>query len=367
MKNIRPTIMEVDLDAFTYNINKIKEYVGTNKEIMPVIKANAYGTYINKRIDIVSKFDIVAVAITDEAVELRNLGYNHDIFILNQPYIDELDQIIEYNITFGLSSDEFLDQLLKIKTPIKVHLEIETGMNRTGINLSDLKEFIKKIKLNDNIIVEGVYTHLSSADNDDEYTQEQLDVFTKALQIVKDNFDTIKYIHTSASNGLLNYKENITNLVRPGLTMYGYESFNGLNNLIDLKPICKLKSKITFLKEVEEGASISYSRSYKTPKKMKVATIPLGYADGLRRTLSNRGQVLIHNTKVPIIGKICMDGFMVDVTTLENVKVGDDVYIWDNNQITLDEIADSCDTINYEIMSTISYRVPRIFNDKENN
>ena len=130
---------------------------------------------------------------------------------------------------------------------------------------------------------------------------------------------------------------------------------------INLKPICKLKSKVTFLKEVPENTSIGYSRSFITKRRTKVATIPIGYADGLRRALSNKGEVVIRNKKVPIIGNVCMDSCMLDVTDLDDVSVGDDVYIWDNKNITLEEVARLCDTINYEIISTISYRVPRIF------
>ncbi len=147
--------------------------------------------------------------------------------------------------------------------------------------------------------------------------------------------------------------------------MYDYEPFEGAKKKIDLKPVCKLKSKITFLKEVEEGTSIGYSRSYITRRKTKVATIPIGYADGFKRELSNKGYVLISGKKAPIIGSICMDGFMADVTDID-VSVGDDVYIWDNENITLEEVAKLAGTMNYEMMSTIMHRVPRIFIKREN-
>ena len=222
---MRATIMEVDTGKFKENIKKIKAYVG-NKKLMPVIKANAYGTYINTRNDLISEFDIVAVAIVDEAVFLRNQGFKNEIFILNQPYIDELDDIIKYDITIGLSDETFLEKILEIKEKIKVHLELETGMNRTGIKLDNLSSFITKIKKNPNIIVEGVYTHLSSADYDESYTNKQLEIFKEGVQIIKSNFDTIKYIHSSASNGLMNYNDNVSNMVRPGIIMYGYESFD---------------------------------------------------------------------------------------------------------------------------------------------
>ena len=149
--------------------------------------------------------------------------------------------------------------------------------------------------------------------------------------------------------------------MRPGIILYGYEPTKDVNNKINLKPICKLKSKIVFLTELPENIAVSYSKTYITTKKTKVATIPVGYADGLRRNLSNCGYVVINNQKCRIIGNICMDSFMADVTDIANIKVGDDVYIWDNKNVTLEEIAEQCHTINYEILSTISNRVPRVF------
>lgn len=356
----RPTVLEVNLDNFKYNIEQIKKFLKPETVLMPVIKADGYGTYINKRLDIINNFDIVAVAIVDEGVELRKIGYKKDIFILNQPCITEIDKIIENDLSVGLCSNEFLEEAKKKNSKLRVHIEIETGMGRTGVDLENLDSFIEKIKENSNIKVEGVYTHLSSADEDFEYTRIQLEKFEKGVEKVKENFD-IKYVHSLASNGIINFKEYQHNLVRPGIIMYGYESGNGIKEEINLKPVATLKSKITFLKEVEENTSISYGRRYITKRKSKIATVPIGYADGLRRVLSNVGEVIINNQKAPIVGSICMDSFMVDVTDLENVNIGDDVYIWDNKNITLEEIAKKCDTINYEILSTIGKRVPRKF------
>lgn len=354
---MRATCMEVNISNFNHNIDQIQKYVG-NKELMPVIKANGYGTYINKRIDIINRFNIVCVACVDEGIDLRREGYNKDIFILNPPYIEEIDEIIDNNLIVGISDITFTKELIKKDKKVRVHLELETGMNRTGIKIDELDSFIKLIK-DTKIEVEGVYTHLSSADNDIEYTNYQLDLFRKGVEKVKNNFN-IKYIHSNASNGLLNYKDELTNLVRPGIIMYGYESFDGVKDIIDIKPICKLKTKIIFLKDVKKGESISYSRTYKADKNIKVATIPIGYADGFRRSLSNKGYVVVNNRIVPIIGNVCMDSCMIDVSDID-VKIGDDVYIWDNDLIKLEDLSTKCDTINYEIMSTISYRVPRIF------
>ncbi len=355
----RPTIMEIDLNALDHNINAIQNKVGPNVKLMPVIKANGYGTYINKRLDFLNKFDIVAVATVDEGVDLRNIGYEKEIFVLNQPYYEEITKIINYKLVVGISSYEFAEKLAETNKEVTIHIEIGTGMGRTGIHPYKIEKFIDS--LSSNIKVEGLYTHFSSADIDPEYTRKQLASFKYAVSIVEAKLGKMKYLHTAASNAILNYPETYFNLVRPGIILYGYSSEEDTYKKIDIKPIAKLKSKITFLKVVETGTSIGYGRSYITNKVTKVATVPIGYADGFRRTFSNGWCVLINNERVPIIGKVCMDSFMVDVTNLKNVNIGDEVIIWDNNNITLEDLANKCDTINYEILSTISARVPRKF------
>ena len=355
---MRASHMIIDLNKFNNNIKKIQEYVG-NKKLIPVIKANGYGTYINTRLDVIDKFDIVAVAIVKEAIELRNIGYYKEILVINQPCYLDIEDIIKYDITIGVSDLDFIKKIIDTKAKIKVHLEIETGMNRTGIKIKDLDSIINLIK-DSNLIVDGVYTHLSSADNDEEYTLKQLDTFKDGVALVSDNFPNLKYVHSGASNGLLKYDDGVSNACRPGLVMYGYETFDNMYNFIKVEPIATLKSMITFLKEVDPGESISYSRRFITERKSKIATIPIGYADGIRRSLTNNGYVLVNGVKAPIVGTVCMDSFMIDVTDID-CKVGDEVYIWNNEEITLDEVAKECGTINYEILCTISSRVPRIF------
>lgn len=363
MKNeiTRPTIMEINIDNFKYNLRQIKSKLKPETIIMPIMKANAYGTYINTRLDIINDFGIIGLATVDEGVNLRKVGYKKEIFILNQPAISEINKIIENNLVIGLSSNEFLDEVQRQNVKLRVHLEIETGMGRTGIVLEQIQSFIEQVQKTKNIQIEGIYTHLSSPDIDDKYTNEQLNIFEQAVDIVKKQTKDIKHIHILASNGIINYPKAQYNLVRPGMIMYGYKSAEDTLENINLRPVATLKSKITFLKTVENGTSISYARDFITKRKSKIATVPIGYADGFRRNLSNNGKILINGQKVPIIGKVCMDSFMADVTDLENVKVGDDVFIWDNEKITLEEIAHSNNTINYEILSTISNRVPRKF------
>ncbi len=355
----RPTVLEINLENFEYNISKIKEKIGNDVTVMPVIKANGYGTYINKRLDVLNMFEIVAVATVDEGVHIRNLGFDKEIFVLNQPFETEIDKIIKYNITVGISSYSFAEKLGETNKDVNIHIEIGTGMGRTGVHPYKVEQFLKSLK--QNVHVEGIYTHLSSADIDDDYTKAQLKSFNLAVDNAKSILGDIKYIHAAASNAILNYPESHFNLVRPGIIIYGYPASDDTLTKIDLKPIATLKSKISFLKTVDTGTSIGYSRSYITKKETKVATVPIGYADGMRRTFSNGWEVLINGKKVPIIGKVCMDSFMVDVTGLNDVELGDEVIIWDNKNITLEQLADKCNTINYEILCTIGDRVPRKF------
>ena len=356
---MRASYMEVDLKAFKSNIAEIRKYVGNNVTLMPVVKANCYGTYINYREDILNEFSIVAIAASEEGAALRDLGYKNEIFCLNQPNITDLEEIVENNISIGISSKDFLRKLSEKKEKITVHIEIETGMGRTGVAISDLEDFIEEIKKAKNITVEGIYTHFSVADVDKEYTELQINKFKKALEIAEDKLGKLKYIHTSASNGILNFKDSNFNLVRPGIIMYGYESFEGAKEKIDIKPVAKLISTINFIKDVKKGESISYGRKFIADKNIRVATVPLGYADGIRRGYSENGYVIVNGKRAKIIGTICMDSFMIDVTNIPNVEEGTKVYIWDNDIITLDEIAKKLNTINYEILCTISSRVPR--------
>jgi len=355
-----PNIMEINIKIFKNNIKEIQKLVGDNVTIMPIIKANAYGTYINTELDIIKDFKIVGVANVSEGIDLRKIGFKNDIFVLNQPFISEIDKIIDNNLIVGVSSNSFIEALKEKNKKIKIHIEIGTGMGRTGINPNRALEFTQKILENKNIIIDGIYTHLSSADVDYEYTNSQLQSFDYAINEIK-KLVNVRYIHSSASNGIINFPNSHYNLVRPGIIIYGYPSSFDTYEKINIKPICTLKSRIIFLKHVPKNTSIGYGRSFITNKDMVIATIPLGYADGIKRSLSNNGYVLINGKKANIIGNICMDSFMVDVTDIDDVKTNDTVYIWDNKEITVEDISHKINTINYEIISTISARVPRKF------
>lgn len=354
--------MEVSRKAFLNNYNKILKYINNKAIVMPVVKANAYGTYLNKDSELLNNFEIVAVAIVSEAVELRKLGYKRDVFILNQPYIEEIDTIIENDLVVGISSFAFLNEVIRKNKPIRCHIELETGMGRCGVLQGDLDKFLLLLK-NSFVEVEGVYTHLSSADIDSNFTNKQITVFENGVSIVKSVFPNIKYIHCEASSGLLNFDLGICNVVRPGIILYGYPASKSSSSKINLEPVAKMKSRISYIKKVVPGDAISYGRSFVADKKMLVATVGCGYADGVKRDLSNKGMVVVNGSRCKILGKVCMDSFMIDVSGVKNVKVGDEVYLFDNNLVTVDDIAYICETINYEILSTVGERVPRVFID----
>lgn len=362
---MRNSFLEVDIDSISYNIAKIKKLVKNGTEVMPVIKADAYGLgalSLKKALD-ENNIKKVAVAIVDEAIALRKNGFNQQIIILNELLLDETKQVVDYNLTPGVSVYEIAKKInffaKKEGKIINIHIEVDTGMGRVGLKPEDMVDFVKKVSELENIFIEGIYTHFSSADSSVEYTNKQIEIFNNVINKLKENGYDFKYKHAAASSGILEFENSRFNMVRPGLIIYGYYPSEIMKEKIKLKPATKLKTNIVFIKEVPKGTAISYSRTYITDKKTKIATIPVGYADGIRRSLSNNGKVYINGKYANIIGNVCMDNFMVDVTNIENIKIGDEVILWDNENITVEEVAKECDTINYEILCNISKRIPR--------
>lgn len=361
---MQKSYLEVNIENISNNIQKIQKFVGENIEIAPVIKANGYGTGASKLKEILVKnnIKIVVVSSIEEAIVLRKSGFNMYILTLNELLPYEAKKVVEYNLTVGISNLEVIKAInnhsLKENKKIKIHIEIDTGMGRVGIKPIETLNFVEQVKKLKNIEIEGIYTHFSSADVDEEYTKEQIKQFKNILAKLNQKGYKFKYIHASASSGIINYKEATFNMIRPGLIMYGYMPDKNMQNKIDVKPVAKLISHVVFIKEVPKGTSIGYGRTYVTKEKTKIATIPLGYADGIRRLMSNKGSVYINGKYAKIIGNICMDNFMIDVTGI-NVNLGDKVYVWDNENITLESVADICKTINYEILCGIAARVRR--------
>lgn len=354
--------LEVHLDNFKYNYNEIKKLIKPTTEIMPILKDNAYMTYINTQIDLLNELNINIIGLANalEGENMRRLGFDKEIFILNQPLNEDIERIAKSNLTIGCCSSDFIEKLGNYPANFNIHIEIGTGMGRTGINPYKIPEFIDLVKKYSNITVTGIYTHFSCSDSDEEYTQKQISIFNEAVSLIKENISTIKYVHACNSAGIINYPEAHFNLVRPGIILYGYYPSPELKEKLNLKPVVKLKSKISFLKEVPSGVSISYGATFTTSRPSIIATIPIGYSHGICRVLSNKGSVVINKKIAPIVGTICMDSLMVDVTDIP-ANLNDDVYIFDNENITLDEIASLCNTINYEFLVGISNKIERVF------
>lgn len=365
MDMIRPTKLVVDTNAIKHNIRAIQDIVGKDVKVMPVIKSRGYGTGIGTVISIFDdlEIDILAVAVVDEGIGLRKQGFKGEIVVLNQPYKDEIIKLLEYDLIPSVCIEEFIEQFNKFagenKKKVKVHLEIDTGMGRTGIDPKEIQKYMELFKRLDNIKLDGIYTHFSSSDTDKEYTKEQIEKFNKTLMIAKQNFNDIKYIHACNTAGIINFPEAHYNMVRPGIALYGHLPNENLKGKIDLIPSTVLKSKIIYIHEEPSGDSVGYNRTYIVKEPIKVATVPIGYADGLMRCY--KGKVIVNGKLANIIGKINMDSFMIDITNFEDVNVGTDVYIWDNKNITMEDIATDCGTINYEILSRLAPRVVKEF------
>ena len=369
---MRTTYLEVNLEAISHNIKEIQNKVGKDVTVMPVIKADGYGTGAIHFKEILEKnaISIVGVAIAEEGILLRKAGFNCEIVILNQIPDNEIEAVVEYDLIPGITllqtAEKLNEEAEKRGKIVSIHLEIDTGMGRNGVNQEEVEKLLEKIKTLKQIKVDGMYTHFSSADSDPAYTKSQIEKFNQAVETAKRLGINPRYLHTSASSGIAHFPEAYYNLVRPGLALLGYYPDKKAEEKLNLKPSTKLFSSITYVKEVPEGTSISYGRKYITQKEQtKIATVQMGYADGYRRQLSNKGYVLVQGKLAPVVGRVCMDSFMIDVSKIPEVKVGDTVTIWDNETIKLQEVADWCETIDYEILCGISKRVPRKYSKTE--
>ncbi len=364
---IRPTRMYVDLNAIAHNIKEIKERLNPETQLMAVIKASGYGSgadnIVNTLID--NGVERLGVAIAEEGIQLREQGVSIPILILIQPFKTQLKKFLEYDLIPTITDYELAKELNDIcqavNKAVKIHIEVDTGMGRMGIPHEKAAELIADIGALKNIQVEGIYTHFACSDCNAGYTRSQIQRFEAVLSGLKERGIGIPLKHACNSAAIINFPEAHYDIVRQGLMLYGYYPDQRLRDKLELKPSLTLKSKVAYIKEVPLGTPVSYNCTFTTERVSKIATIPIGYADGYRRELSNKGSVVINGCRAPIVGIVCMDMFMADVTHIPDVKAGDEVILFDNSNITVDEIAQLCRTINYEIISTVGSRVPRVY------
>lgn len=368
--NYRHTWVEVDLDAVRYNFAQTKRLIEKGTSLLVVVKGNAYGHGIFEVSKILQEIgaDFLGVATLDEALFLRKKRINMPILILGSVLEHELEPAIKNNITLTLCHlglAKSIDRLAsQFKKRASVHVKVDTGMGRIGVWHEEAHDFVKKIFNFKNIFIEGIYTHFSIAGRDKFFTSYQIDSFTSLLENLSRSGIEIPHRHAANSLATVNLKKSHLNLVRPGLIIYGMYPKRSFSRKLELKPALSLKSRIVFLKKTPAGRSISYGRTYITQRPTVIATLPIGYADGYGRILSNKAKVLVRGQRAPVVGKVTMDQTMVDVGHIEGVKLGDEVVLigkQGENEIRCEELARLAGTIPYEIVCSITNRVPRIY------
>ncbi|MDD2432968.1 MAG: alanine racemase [Clostridia bacterium] len=360
--------LHVDVSAMQNNIRKIQNAVSENVEIMPIIKANAYSCGTDIVVNTFHFCNYLAVADVKEAVILKRIFPEKKIMILYQPDLLDIPAIVENNFIVGIGYYEFAEKLNECASTdqkMRIHIEIDTGAGRLGINPACAREIAGKVKRLENIVVEGLYMHYVCADStnqdDLEYTEMQTKKFIEAVHNFEDVYGQVRFKHASSSAPIFTQKQAHFNMVRPGYMIYGYYSSEALKQKITLSPALQLSTKILQIKTVPPGTFISYGRTFVTKRESVIATVAVGYADGLSRLMSNRGFFVVNGQRALIVGKMCMDLTMLDITDIiGKVNVGDEVYIFDNNNVTLDDVATWSDTIGYEVLTRIDDKVERI-------
>ncbi len=361
----------VDLDAIASNIKNIRAKVDKNSGIIGIIKADAYGhgSVETAKVLLDNGADWLAVAVVDEGLNLRKNGITAPILLLGYTPELRLNDVINNGFIQTVYSYDTAKKLSEAASALGkkavIHIKIDTGMGRIGyrVNEESADEIVKISKL-PNIDVNGMFTHFSTADEADKaYTLEQYNKFVKMNDMLEERGLHIPVKHAANSAAIMDFDNMMFNMVRPGIILYGaYPSDEVKKENLSLSPAMSIKTHVSYVKDVNEGDSISYGRKYTAPSKRRIATIPVGYADGFIRAYSNGGKVLVRGEYAPIVGRICMDQFMVDVTDIDGVEVNDEVVLMGkqgDKEITADFIASVLDTINYEVFCTLSKRVPR--------
>ena len=343
----------IDTKILKNNANNIKNCIGNNCKFCAVVKANAYGIGAESVCkSLYGIADFFAVANLKEALSIRVFDKTTPILILGYILLDDLQIVSNNNISISVGSYEQIQEIVKSKVPIKIHIQINTGLNRFGIKtITEYKKVLKVLKVNNFVKVEGVYSHFATKSQDVNFVNRQYLRFLQFKNIFIDN-DVI--YHIANSFGATYSNKFCLDMVRTGFVLYGYAK-NNIGN----KPITTIKTQIINIANVRRGDTIGYDRTFVVDKNMKIAVVPIGYADGLNRRLSNNFSLFVNNIKCPIIGRICMDVAMIDISKIVDVKVGTEVLVLgksDSSEITLKEYADAIGTSDYEVLCNFNYK-----------
>lgn len=364
----------IDLDALLYNLDSMHQKLKSDTKIMAVIKTDGYGhgaVEIAKELETIEYIYGYAVATVEEGIILRRNGMKKPILILGYVFPEHYEDVINADIeptVFTLEMAETLSETAaKSGKSCKIHFAVDTGMSRIGYQVTEeAADEMEQISRLPHIMVEGIFTHFARADESDkEPTYKQLHLFQKMIQMLEDRGVCIPLKHCANSAGIAEIPEADMDIVRAGIIMYGLWPSNEVDrNSIDLKPVMTLKSHVAYVKTLEAGREVSYGGTYVTKEERRIATIPVGYGDGYCRGLSGKGMVLIHGKPAPICGRVCMDQFMVDVTDISDVKIGDEVTLAGTDgdyTITFEELGEVSGRFNYEFVCDLGKRIPRMF------
>jgi alanine racemase len=366
-----PTYATIHLAALAHNLSQIKRYLSPDCDIMAVVKANAYGHGAVETAQALSHQGIerFAVASLDEGIALRDAGLSASIVVLGALLEEQVRDLIAYRLTPVVSDGLILPSLAKAThsqpAPYPIHLKVETGMGRLGFSPEELLSILNDPTLRGPLHIEGLMTHLADADGTDSaFTERQLGLFRSMSEQIQQRGLTVPLIHTANSAAIVRFPDAHFSLVRPGIILYGYHTLPPSIPAPDLKPVLSLQSTIVQLRSIPRGGTVSYSRTFVAERPTRIAVLPIGYADGYSRRLSHRASVLIQGRRAPIIGLVCMDMIMIDVTDFGPVQVGETVTLigqQGQESIRADEVSSWMDTIPYEVLCGIGPRVPRLY------
>ena len=367
------TWAEINLAAIRFNIKNIQKKLGKNIELIAIVKCNAYGHGAIEVSGQALTLGVKALGVSSlyEGIELRDVFKDIPIIVLSSGMSGQAEEFIEHNLSPVVCTwqmtNALADAAKKRGTRAKVHIKVDTGMGRIGVWHERADEFTRQVYKMPDIEIEGICSHFATSDEQNlDFAKQQFDWFNRCLEKIKDL--PIRFKHISNTGAIFSLPEAHLNMVRPGLSIYGVSPSEYVKGTEKLRPALSLKTKVAFLKTIPKGRTLSYARTYKTEKEMKLATLPVGYGDGYPLSLSNKGYVLIRGKKARILGAVTMDQIMVDVTDIKDVKTEDIAVLigkQGNEEITATEIARMAGTIPYEIFTSINKRVQRVYSDKD--
>ncbi|MFC1693648.1 alanine racemase [Candidatus Latescibacterota bacterium] len=365
------TVATTDLNAYKRNIVKIISFVGDSVKVMAVVKANGYGHGMVEcaRTALEAGVDILGVAYAYEGIALRDAVITAPILVMASDQLDSLSTMVDYNLTISLTSFEMLENLKKELSSrngtCRIHVKVDTGMGRLGIQPEKTAELIETAGNIPGITVEGIFTHFPSADEDmDSFSLKQIKKFSDILENLSNRGLRPPIAHMCNSAGTLKFPGAHFDLIRAGIMTYGLIPFPGSQEILEVEPVLSWKSRICFIKEVPVGFTVSYGSTFITERPSRLATVPIGYADGYKRLLSNRGKAIVNGVAVPVAGRVCMDQTVFDITDAGDVRIGDPIILIGKQgdaRITAEDHAEIAGTITHEIVTGISGRVSRTF------